>query len=94
MVVTANRLTDGAVVFLGPDFRWVESLQGAFLVSEAEREKALARAKADEGLQIVVEPYLIDVIEGDGGIAAKHLREAIRASGPTVRPELGKSFRR
>ena len=90
-IVTANRLADGIVVFLDADLRWVERLAAArVLADKAGAEAALATAKQDEARDIVVEPYLIDVVDRNGAPAAKHLREIIRAAGPTIRLDLGK----
>ena len=89
-IITANRLTDGIVVFLGPQ-GWVERLvDGTVLSDKASVATALARAKGDEANDIVVEPYAIDVVDRNGAAAAKHLREVIRAAGPTIRRDLGK----
>ena len=90
-VVTANRLTDGVVVFVGPEGQWVERLDEAVLWSEAASiAGALERAKADERANIVVEPYAIEVRETSRGVQPAHLREVIRAAGPTVHPDHGK----
>lgn len=90
MIITANRLSDGVVVFLGPQGRWVEQLQEALVLSPAASESALVQAQKDEARQIVVGPYTVDVDESGATVAPKALREAIRARGPTVRPDLAK----
>ena len=46
--------------------------------------------KQDEANNIVVDPYAIVVEERNGHLAPKALREAIRATGPTIRRDLGK----
>ena len=90
-IVTANRLADGIVVFLDPGSHWVETLAAAQVLSDrASAETALTTAKQHEARDIVVEPYLIDVVDRNGAPAAKHLREIIRAAGPTIRRDLGK----
>jgi hypothetical protein len=89
VVITANRLTDGIVVFLDAGFGWVTSLQDAAVLETADA--ALVHAKADEARQIVVEPYAVEVGGASPAIAPKALREAIRAQGPTVRRDLAKS---
>ena len=39
----------------------------------------------------VVDPYLVDVeIAADGRSRPRHYREALRALGPSMRPDLGK----
>ena len=90
-IITANRLSDGVVVFLDPRNRWVERLaQGGVWTDTDSAAEALSAAKDDEARDVVVEPYLIDVVDRNGAVAAKHLREVIRAAGPTIRRDLGK----
>ena len=90
-VITANRLDDGVVVFFTPQRAWGEVLGDSHLFADAATAAtALANAKLDEARDIVVDPYLIDVVDRNGAIAAKHLREVIRATGPTIRRDLGK----
>jgi hypothetical protein len=89
-VITANRLIDGIVVFQAGE-GWAEDFAKAAIYETAEASKAaLARAKEDEGRDIVVEPYAVVVELRSGHYAPKALREFIRASGPTTRPDLGK----
>lgn len=88
--ISANRLTDGVVVFFAAG-RWVERLADASLYAEkAELETALEQARQDERRNVVVEAYAFDVQEGPQGPRAGHLREAIRAAGPTVHRDHGK----
>ncbi len=90
--ITASRLTDGVVVFVGTDGAWTERLDQA-RVFEAKDEAALAldAAKRDESLNLVVDVYAIDV-SGKGGVPVPtKLREAIRARGPTVHPDFAKA---
>jgi hypothetical protein len=90
-VITANRLTDGVVVFQTVDQGWSEDFNRAavFVDSKASAD-ALPRAKQDEAANIVVEPYVVAVEERNGHFVPKALREAIRATGPTIRRDLGK----
>lgn len=89
--ISANRLTDGAVIFLGRE-GWVERLPEAeFFAQKTSAEAALEmRAKADAGRNILVEPAVFEVRETGADATPAHIREAIRAKGPTVRPDLGK----
>ena len=90
-VITANRLTDGVVVFQGGDGSWSEDFnRAAVLPDAAVTAEALARAKEDETLNLVVDAYAVPVEERNGHFAPKALREAIRAAGPTNRRDLGK----
>ena len=90
-VVSANRLTDGIIVFLGPGHSWVESLQGAEVFPDAATTKAaLERVAGDVKANKVVEVAAFDVAVKAGLIEAKHLRDRIRAAGPTVHLDHGK----
>jgi hypothetical protein len=90
-IVTANRLTDGVVLFQDAAGDWVEDFARAAVLPDAEATKAaLARAKEDETRDLIVDAYAIVVELRNGHYAPKALRELIRASGPTIRPDLGK----
>ncbi|MDP3896011.1 MAG: DUF2849 domain-containing protein [Mesorhizobium sp.] len=89
-ILTANRLTDGIAVWLGPDATWRESVEGADLARDAAGEERLeSLGKAALANDEVVDVNLIDVEIVDGAIRPVRLRERIRAAGPTVRPDLG-----
>jgi hypothetical protein len=89
-VITANRLIDGIVVFQA-ETGWVEDFARASVYDSAEATKAaLVLAKRDEARDIVVDAYSIVVEMRSGHYAPKALREFIRATGPTTRPDLGK----
>src|SRR5271166_6421189 len=86
-VITANRLADGVVVFQTADAGWSEDFNRAAVRRDAPATAAaLSRAKEDEALNLVVEPYAVPVEERNGHCAP----EAIRAAGPTIRRDLGK----
>ena len=88
LVLTANRLSDGEVVYLAPDGAWVESIAGAQILTTAEEgEAALAKGVEAERDQILVHAYLFDVTPDRRPVK---MREIIRAAGPTVRRDLGK----
>lgn len=94
-IVTANRLDDGIVVFLGRSLRWADQIDEVTAFDDyAAVEHALTLAgKAVENREIV-EPYAIDVLCENGRLVPVRLREAIRAKGPTVRLDLGKQAER
>jgi hypothetical protein len=93
-VITASRLRDGAVVFVGPDHRWVERLDEAQVFEAGEAATAaLHAAQRDEAENFVLDVYAVDVAQRSGVIKPVKLREAIRAQGPTVHPEHGKTGR-
>jgi Protein of unknown function (DUF2849) len=89
--ITANRLADGVVVFQCADESWSEDFKLARILTDAQATAAaLARAKQDEANNLVVDAYATPVVERNGHFAPKALREAIRATGPTIRRDLGK----
>jgi hypothetical protein len=89
--ISANRLSDGIVIFFAGDAGWVETLAKARLFEDgAATEAALEQARVSERANQLVEPYAFAVRDHAGVTTADHLREAIRAAGPTVRRDLGK----
>ena len=90
-VITANRLTDGLVVFLAADGGWSEDFhKGAVIEDPAAKARALDVAAKAADANLVVDPYPIELELRAGHLAPKALRERIRATGPTVRVDLGK----
>ena len=89
--ISANRLSDGIVVFLAGN-GWVEALAGAMRFPDKNAAAAAidGRAKADVARNVIIEPALFEVIDAAQPAVAAHIREAIRANGPSVRPDLGK----
>jgi hypothetical protein len=83
VVVTANRLADGAVVYRG-EGGWTTKLDSAAVTtSAAVAQDLLAAARAD-GLH-AVDAYVAPVRIGeDGRPRPGNLRERIRSSGPTI----------
>lgn len=79
--LTANRLTDGEVVFWNAG-RWVDRFADAELFS-ADEPAAEAEDAAKTQPTVIVEPYLIDLIESEGLWAPLSFRERLRALGPT-----------
>ena len=90
-IVTANRLRDGAVVYLTAARTWSESFaDGLPLRDEAEANAALEGTKGDVKARKVVGPYLAEVEETPDGIQPNSARERIRASRlPTITPDVG-----
>jgi len=93
-VITANRLTDGEVVWLAANGAWVESVAAA-ATFEAKSDLAagLERAQAAVAARSIVDPYEIAVNVTNGALMPVRFREQIRALGPTVRLDLGKQAR-
>jgi hypothetical protein len=84
VVVTANRTTDGAVVYWTRAAAWTNDLGAAAVVTNATDAGALlAAAKADDVKAI--DAYVAPVMLGpDGRARPGNLRERIRLAGPTV----------
>lgn len=90
-VLTANRLSDGLVVFLTADDSWAEEIEQATIASTKTDAKELeSKGLAAEANNLVVGPYLIAVMEDNGRPRAAHIREHLRTRGPSVRPDLGR----
>ena len=88
-MIIANRLRDGAVVFLAPSEAWEPAIAaGTVIESEADATRLMAVAKRHEGDCQVIDPQLIDVEVENGRLRPTAIREAIRAFGPTVRTDL------
>lgn len=85
--ITANRLSDGAVVYLGVNGALVERFDQAALFDDAAAKAALA--DIFEKATLIATAYLIDA-EPSGPVGREALRETIRKNGPTVRRDLGK----
>lgn len=87
--VTANRLSDGLVIFLATGERWTEHVAEAEVFTDpAALEAALDFGKRCVAERLLVEPYPIDVtLEAEGPVPSK-LREWIRAFGPTARTDV------
>jgi hypothetical protein len=84
-VVSANRLADGAVVYLGRDGAWVRSSDSARLfVSDDEAAVGLEAARQDIKRNLVVEPFIVEVVADAEHTDALSLRDKIRARGPTI----------
>lgn len=89
-MIIANALTDGRVVFLADQGRWVNRItDGLVARSEFQAEKLVQSAVRAEADNRVVGPELIKVSESTGQLRPVDIREAIRADGPTVKGHPG-----
>ncbi len=94
--VTANRLTDGEVVYLTSENHganlWSEAFSHAAIADGPEASEALLAQALAAGYEAhVLDPYLFEVLEdAQSGYHPASVREIIRAKGPTVRLDLGK----
>src|SRR5262249_22679090 len=84
-VLTANRLGDGIVVFLDFEGAWSEDIALAVVARDPDEARALEdRGAYDAARNLVVEPYLVEVREADGGLTPIRYRERVRAAGPSI----------
>ncbi len=90
-IVTANRLRDGAVVYLTAAGHWSEEFTASLaLADEAAAQAALDATAADVKARIVVGPYLAEARQTPDGLQPVSARERIRASRqPTIVPDVG-----
>jgi hypothetical protein len=80
-ILTANRLADGAVVWLTALGDWSRSFAEAVSLDSDAADAALIAALAQP--RLLVGPYLVEV-EAAAVDRRERLREFIRADGPTV----------
>ena len=84
VVVTANRVGDGAVVYRRADGGWTTRLPDAAVTSNAATARELVAAAVADDLR-AVGPYIAPVkLTDDGGVRPGNLRELIRLGGPTI----------
>jgi hypothetical protein len=90
-MVTANRLLDGAVVYLTERHEWSEQFtDGAVWNDKESADAALAASEEAVKARLVVGPYLFDVAVTDQGPKPTSARERIRADHrPTIEPDVG-----
>ena len=82
-IASANRLSDGVVVFLDDAGWWTPRLERAALARDKRAAEILLQRAQSEAFS-VVDPYLVAVSEAeDGTLEPLSLREKIRASGLT-----------
>jgi hypothetical protein len=81
VVVTANRLGDGAVVYRTVNGDWTTDLAAAAVVAASAAAVLLQRAEAD-GVR-AVGPYIAPVEVAADRVLPGNLRERIRLAGPT-----------
>ena len=84
VVVTGNRLRDGAVVYRALDGEWTTRLDAALVVDTASAAAELLKAASARDID-AVGAYVAPVqVEGDGRVMPGNLRERIRHAGPTI----------
>ena len=84
VVITANRLGDGAVIYRSAEGRWTTDLANATVVTTAPAASALLSAAAADKLE-AVDAYVAPVeLTSDRRVLPGNLREQIRRAGPTI----------
>ena len=78
VVITANRLTTGEVVFWGNEQQWVRKISDALPFHNIDVASETAKAIDDE--LVVLGVYLIAIAASDGAHQPTHYRESIRAT--------------
>ncbi len=82
VVITANRLSDGAVVHRTNSGQWTEKLSAAAVFRSAgEAQSALKEAQSD--VLAAVGPYVAPIDASEAAAQPGNLRELIRTGGPT-----------
>jgi Protein of unknown function (DUF2849) len=90
VIVTANRLGDGKVIYRTGDGGWTTRLDGAAVVTNATAAGELLRGAVADDIG-AVGAYVASVrVDRDGQVRPANLRESIRFAGPTI--ELPVSF--
>lgn len=87
VVVTANRLRDGRVVWLAVGDRWSDNLSDARVFAPTEADAAIALGRQGEAAQLVVGAYLVDVVLHGRLPQPIKFRERLRLRGPSVDAE-------
>ena len=82
VVITANRLQDGAVIYRTRDGGWTTNLDLAVVVATTKEAAGLLKDTALEGT-LAVGAYAAPVEIENGRIMPGNLRERIRRAGPT-----------
>ena len=89
-VLTANRLRNGETVYYTPAGEWVLYVSQARVATTQEEADELAKiGAAAYAANLVIDVAVIDVTPG-AEKKPSHIRELIRATGPTVRADLNK----
>jgi hypothetical protein len=84
VVVTANRVGDGAVIYRGPAGEWTTQLHQAVVTTDGTQARLLVEAAAADGLR-AIDAYIAPVkLARDGQVLPGNLRERIRRGGPTI----------
>lgn len=86
-VLTANDLPTGDVIYW-TGTGWTADVRHALIITDAAAAEEVG--KKEVAARRVIEPYLIEVALKDGAPWPVRYREIVRATGPSVRLDLGK----
>jgi Protein of unknown function (DUF2849) len=84
LVITANRLGDGRVVWLADAGRWSEAVADAAVFLGEAVSAGMVTAVQSENAQYVVGPYEVEVAATPAGPQPLRARERYRAEGPSI----------
>lgn len=84
VVVTANRVGDGVVIYRRADSRWTTDLDAATVATSAGEAQALVKAAIADDLRAVGSYIAPVTLTRDGEVRPGNLRELIRLRGPTI----------
>jgi hypothetical protein len=84
VLITANRLNDGAVIYRTADGRWTTDFDRAAVVTTAPAATELLEAAVADDIGAVGADVAPVKLDRDGGARPGNLRESIRHAGPTI----------
>jgi Protein of unknown function (DUF2849) len=94
-IATANRLADGAAVYFTASGDWSEFIDDGLVVADhAAAERLMKTAGLSVRRQVVINPYLIDMVADGAAVRPRRVRETIRAGGPSIADLAGREAER
>ena len=85
LVITGNRLQDGAVVWRGPAGDWSRNIADAAInMTGGQLADSLDAARLEEASGRIIGVYEVEIETHDRAVVPTRLRERVRAGGPTA----------
>ena len=85
LVITGNRLQDGAVVWRGPARDWSRNIADAAInMTGRQLADSLDAARLEEASGRIIGVYEVEIETRDRAVVPARLRERVRAGGATV----------
>src|SRR5258708_6202906 len=84
VLITANRLNDGAVIYRTADGRWTTDFDHAAVVTTAPAATELLEAAVADDIGAVGAHVAPGKIDKDGGAPPANPHQSIRHAGPTI----------